>query len=99
MALGVEEMRIREPLHGDTALCPIFLQLLAPCAPVPAPSSVPCVLGTQTLSPTPDGHEHGKQNCPFVVNHVSDLEKMEEECDGAGGDTSVSRGPLVPWSP
>lgn len=41
-----------------------------------------CILGTETLTPTPDCHEHGKHNCPFVVNHVSDLEKIGEEHDG-----------------
>lgn len=34
------------------------------------------------MTPTPDGHEHGKYNCPLVVNHVSDLEKIKEERDG-----------------
>jgi len=44
-----------------------------------------CVLGTETLAPTPDGHEHGKQDRPLVVDHVSDLEKIKGERDGAAG--------------
>lgn len=65
------------------------------------------------LTPTPDCHEHGKQNCPLVVNHVGDLEKIKEERDrgsgvqglwhlGVWGEASVLSSPpatLVPPPP
>lgn len=64
------------------------------------------MLGTKTLTPTPDRHEHGKQNRPLVVNHVSDLEKIKEERDGSSrvqglwhlrvwGEASVLSSPLA----
>lgn len=68
------------------------------------------MLGTKTLTPTPDRHEHGKQNRPLVVNHVSDLEKIKEERDGSSrvqgllhlrvwGEASVLSSPLATLVP
>lgn len=50
-----------------------------------APSFLRCALGTKLQAPTPDGHEHGKQDCPLVVDHVGDLGKSQEHGDGCRG--------------
>lgn len=110
MALEAEERRIKKPLNSEAVLVSHSPPPAFPLSHSAAPSAKLCAFGTETWTPTPDRHEHGKQNRPLVVDHVGDLEKVKEERDGGGraqgprhlgvwGEASVLSGPLATLVP